>query len=518
MQRGAEDWALLDALLEHARHSLSADHITFCSWDEAAGTLTVEHTAGSLTHPEVLATGEAISISDYGLDLAPYAPGRDDPVVYRDHPDEIPGVREFLRRIGAHAELTIPVFDRPGGKWVLEAFFCDRNLEIGNAELRAAAKLAPLAAAAVSRDAILAELREAEARLRSVVEQIPAITFVDEADGTPVYTSPQIESLLGYPVEQWQAPGFWISRVHAADRDRVREAYADLPNSGRLDIVYRALTADHRVMWFNERARLVTDATGRPAAIHGVMIDITARRQAEEALRESEARRGRVLAEMLRAEEAERARIATELHDDTIQVMTAALIALDRVPPAIESGASERAAESMRAVRRTLATAVERTRRMTFELRPPLLEASGLEPAVRELAVEAGREGGFAVELNLAVGRYPFAIEDLVYRTVQEALANVRKHARASRVEIALRDRNSDLAGVVRDDGRGFEVTLALDRSRMRMHVGLDAMRERVHLAGGRLDIRSVRDEGTSVEFAIPLPAGAAGSTARPGQ
>jgi len=506
MPRGGEDLALLDALLEHARQSLGADHVTFCSWDEAAGTLTIDRAAGGIDHPEVQATGEAIPLADYGLDLAPYTPGHNEPVIYRDAPDEIPGVREFLRRIGAASELTIPVFDRPGGKWVLEAFFRDPALRLGGRELASASRLAPLAAAAVSRDAILDDLRETEARLRSVVEQIPAITYVDAVDRTPVYTSPQIRSLLGYTVEEWHRPGFWISRVHDEDRDRVQAGYDRVTHTGRIDIEYRMLTADGRVMWFNERAHLVTDDTGRPAAIHGVIIDITARRLAEEALRESETRRGRVLAEMLRAEEAERARIATELHDDTIQVMTAALFTLDRVPRAIRAGDAQRALETLGTLRRTLVTAVERTRRMTFELRPPLLEAHGLRIAVRDLADEAAREGGFEVDLHATVDRYPFAIEDLVYRTVQEALSNVRKHAQASKVAIALHERNGSLTGWVRDDGRGFDIERALDRRRMRMHVGLDAMRERVHLAGGRLDIRSEKAAGTSVEFAVPLP------------
>ena len=507
MPRGAEDLALLDAVLEHARHSLGADHVTFCSWDEAGGTLTIEHANGAIDHPEVQASDDAIAIGDYGLDLAPYTPGRYEPVIYRDAPDEIPGVRDFLRRIGAHSELTIPVFDRPGGKWVLEAFFCDPSVRLGDRQLATASRLAPLAAAAVTRDAILVDLRETEARLRSVVEQIPAITYVDDVDRTPVYTSPQIRSLLGYTVEEWQGHGFWISRVHADDRERVRKTYDEVTHTGRIDIEYRMHAADGRVMWFNERAHLVTDDAGRPAAIHGVIIDITARRLAEEALRESETRRGRVLAEMLRAEEAERARIATELHDDTIQVMTAALFTLDRVPPTLAAGDSERALETLGTLRRTLVTAVERTRRMTFELRPPLLEAHGLRIAVRDLADEAAREGGFDVDLHATVDRYPFAIEDLVYRTVQEALSNVRKHAQASKVAIALHERNGSLSGWVRDDGRGFDIERALDRRRMRMHVGLDAMRERVHLAGGRLDIHSEKAAGTSVEFAVPLPA-----------
>ena len=95
MPRGAEDLALLDALLEHARQSLGADHVTFCSWDEAAGTLTIERVNGDIDHPEVQASDETISISDYGLDVSPYTPGNDEPVIYRDAPDEIRTPRSF---------------------------------------------------------------------------------------------------------------------------------------------------------------------------------------------------------------------------------------------------------------------------------------------------------------------------------------------------------------------------------------------------------------------------------------
>src|SRR5204862_6813669 len=127
-----------------------------------------------------------------------------------------------LRRIAARSELTIPLVVRPGGEWVLEAFVRDQSSMPGEHELATASRLAPLAAAAISRDAILVDLRETEARVRSVVEQIPAITYVEDIGRRPVYTSPQIKSLLGYTVEGWQAAGFWISRVHVDDPQQRR--------------------------------------------------------------------------------------------------------------------------------------------------------------------------------------------------------------------------------------------------------------------------------------------------------
>jgi two-component system, NarL family, sensor histidine kinase UhpB len=502
-----EDRGLLDALLQHALASLRADHITFCSWEAATKALTVTAAVGRLGHEEVLVTGEALPADELDYDPYVYVEGNSVPVVYRlGDPGTHSGVQEFLRRVGAATEITIPVFDRPGGQWVLEAYFCDPERPVGADDMHQATTLASLAAVAINRDALVRELRDAETRFRTLAEQIPAIIYANLPDGTPVYTSPKLEELLGIPRSRWMATAdSWMDALHPDDQDRVREVVARQKVLGRFDLEYRILAADGRTVWFNDRAATVTDAAGAPAIVQGVMLDITARRTAEGALRDSDARRQQVLEEMLRTEEAVRARIATELHDDTIQVMTAALILLDRVELAAAKEDPQRLAETVHGARDALASAVERTRRMTFELRPPLLEQHGLAAAIRDLADEAATEGGFSVAVDLEVERYPFAIEDLAYRTVQEALANVRRHASANAVSVSLRAVTGELRGKVTDDGRGFDVERALDRSAMRMHLGLDAMRERVQLAGGDLSIDSRPGRGARVEFRIPL-------------
>ena len=153
----------------------------------------------------------------------------------------------------------------------------------------------------------------------------------------------------------------------------------------------------------------------------------------------------------------------------------------------------------------TLRRAVERTRRLTFELRPPLLEAQGLAPALRDLAAEVGREGDFEVEATAPLDRYSFTVEDLAFRTIKELLSNARKHSGASRVEISVRVVDGRVEGTVTDDGKGFDVPRALDRRGMRLHLGLDSMRERLRLAGGDVEIVSAPGEGARVGFWIPL-------------
>ena len=101
--------------------------------------------------------------------------------------------------------------------------------------------------------------------------------------------------------------------------------------------------------------------------------------------------------------------------------------------------------------------------------------------------------------------RYPYVVEEIAYRTVREAIVNVRKHAHATALEVVLQLRDGHLHGQVIDDGRGFEVAAALERSRRQRRMGLDTMRERLRLAGGTVEVTSSPGAGTVVSFALPV-------------
>ena len=85
-------------------------------------------------------------------------------------------------------------------------------------------------------------------------------------------------------------------------------------------------------------------------------------------------------------------------------------------------------------------------------------------------------------------------------------VANARKHARAARLEVSLKASDGRLEGMVGDDGRGFDTTRARDRSLMRLHLGLQAVAERLRLAGGDFSIESRPGGGTTARFGLPLP------------
>ena len=134
-----------------------------------------------------------------------------------------------------------------------------------------------------------AALREAEARYRTLVEQIPAAVYADVADalGTPQYISPRIELLLGYTPEEWVSDStLWMRRLHPDDRERVLAAITVASETeGAFNLEYRFLARDGRVVWVHDEAGLVRDDEGAASFWHGFMIDITARKQQEEELR-----------------------------------------------------------------------------------------------------------------------------------------------------------------------------------------------------------------------------------------
>jgi diguanylate cyclase (GGDEF)-like protein/PAS domain S-box-containing protein len=135
-------------------------------------------------------------------------------------------------------------------------------------------------------------LREAEERYRTLVERIPAVTFVDRVEGSeePLYVSPQIEGMLGYTPEEWMAGRLWRERLHPEDRERVLASDERFEATGRrVDEQYRLLAKDGSVVWIREETVLVRGEGGKPLYVQGILSDISERKEAEERVRTSEA-------------------------------------------------------------------------------------------------------------------------------------------------------------------------------------------------------------------------------------
>jgi diguanylate cyclase (GGDEF)-like protein/PAS domain S-box-containing protein len=132
------------------------------------------------------------------------------------------------------------------------------------------------------------QLHEAEAKYRTLVEQIPAIVYTAEfgEQGAWSFVSPQIENILGFPPDEWIAdPGLWYRQLHPDDRDRAMQQEAESRRTGApLASEYRMCARDGRIVWFRDDASMVTDVKGEPLFMQGVMYDISDRKRAEEEL------------------------------------------------------------------------------------------------------------------------------------------------------------------------------------------------------------------------------------------
>ncbi len=254
---------------------------------------------------------------------------------------------------------------------------------------------------------------------------------------------------------------------------------------------------------------MVGGREGHPALLRGVLSDVTAEKEAEASRRRSEARVRMLLERLVRAQEEERARIAQDIHDDSVQIMTAAAL---RIASLRRQLAATPHAETLARLEGTVNEAIGRLRRLLFELRPRALDHEGLAAALRLYLDRLEQETGlrWAVQDRLVVEPDP-QTRMALFRIAQEALTNVRKHAQAHRVEVTVEERDDGYLLRVRDDGRGFRLT---DQGMGSPdHLGLASMRERAEMAGGWFRVDPRPGLGTTVEAWVPA-AGRAGAPA----
>jgi signal transduction histidine kinase len=222
------------------------------------------------------------------------------------------------------------------------------------------------------------------------------------------------------------------------------------------------------------------------------------------ALAEREHELAELVRRLLVAQEEERRRIAREVHDGLAQLATAAQQHLEAFSARVRPRSSEARAELAQA--RDLAQQTVREARWVIAgLRPTALDDFGLAAAIR-LEIEALRMGGWQVTYaeDLGPQRLPTETETALFRVAQEALRNVRKHAGASRVHVALHGRPQAVRLEVRDWGRGFARGRS-EHERRGAHVGIPAMHERVALLGGHCAVDSRPGAGTHVRVEVPV-------------
>jgi PAS domain S-box-containing protein len=364
--------------------------------------------------------------------------------------------------------------------------------------------------AAIAREEAEQAHRETAFMYQRLVESVPSVvTYMDRVQvdnpGTsiPLYISPQIGGLLGYPRDAWLTDDeLWLQVLHPDDAERMTEADANARRHREpLSAEYRMIARDGRIVWVSEKSAVVRDEQSRTLYWQGVMVDITERKRIEEELVTA---RRKLLDHTVRAGEEERRRLAAELHDGPVQRLARLGYVLERVSLQLEREDLRTSGRLVDSAKEALRAEIQRLRTMMTELRPPVLDQVGLTSALRDHAGEVERTSSLRCSVDGFADRLDPSLETVLYRVAQEALANVVKHADARTARTSLSIEDDQVVLEVTDDGVGFDpdATPALATAE---HVGLNIMRERVEMAGGRWSIDSRIGSGTTVRASIPL-------------
>jgi PAS domain S-box-containing protein len=233
--------------------------------------------------------------------------------------------------------------------------------------------------------------------------------------------------------------------------------------------------------------------------LNGIVVEVTERKRAEDAVRQLSGR-------LLQLQDEERRRIGSELHDATAQELATAAMDLGRVQQRI-AGHDATVDALLSDCQALLAECSRKVRTLSYQLHPPLLDEVGLAGAVQDYARGFMQRSGLQVTLDLcpALGRLTPHIERALFRVVQECLGNVHRHSGSPTAQVRIRRAGSGVVLEITDQGRGFapEVRISDDGAVSKVGVGITGMRERLRQLGGQLEIESSQ-QGTTVRATVP--------------
>jgi signal transduction histidine kinase len=214
------------------------------------------------------------------------------------------------------------------------------------------------------------------------------------------------------------------------------------------------------------------------------------------------------LNQVVDAQEVERKRIARELHDATGQSLTAIALGLRGVETHIEHCDSLQPAllETVREIKSYSTSALGELHQIIADLRPSILDDMGLAAALKWYVQSYQQRRSLPTELIVegTSFRLPAEYETVLFRITQEALTNIAKHARATRVVVTLGFSPAEVSLQIKDNGRGFDPGLVLQRTGRSSGWGLLGMRERASLIGGQVAIESSPGQGTRIRVTVP--------------
>ena len=418
------------------------------------------------------------------------------------HPDDVAAMAEILQRSlkeGGSAESEFRIVTKSGAiRHVKSWSRFERSSPDGPVE-----RIVGAVSDITMQKTLEEELRKSEIRFAALYERLPVGVFRREWKGKGLEANSAMVVMAGYPdratflsaapTNLWMDSSerlAWLKELEEKGLVRNKEFYFK--------------RYDGTPFWARMTAHCVRDENG-PRFIEGVVMDITEEKQLDEELRatlgdlrRADGERRQLLTHLVKAKEEERHRVASDIHDDSVQVMTAVAIELERL--ARRADGDERTA--LQRLEERVRDALGRLRTMVFELRPPALDQEGLASALRLYLEEFTLDTGIAHELQNRLDDELDSSKRLVlYRIAQEALTNVRKHSGARQVVVELGRQIGGVRLSITDDGGGFDLA---STAASPGHIGLSEMRERAEMSGGNLWVKSSPGNGTQVWVLVP--------------
>jgi len=345
-------------------------------------------------------------------------------------------------------------------------------------------------------------LRESETKYRIISDNAYDWEWWISPDGRFIHMSPSCTRITGHDPAEFSGELDLVEKiVHPDDRPvfAAHRAEVDRTLEGG-SVEFRIVRPDGTHRWVSHACQPVFDETGRFLGHRGSNRDVTERKEAEEALRRSEETLRELSTQLLRAQEEGRKRVARELHDGVNQTLTAIKFALEsrlsHMPTADAAPGT-----SFEKIVSLVQHAIDETRRIQMDLRPPLLDDLGILATLSWFTREFENVySHIRVERDIETSEedVPHLLKIVIFRIVQEALNNVAKHSRATLATVRLRSVGGGIELAIEDDGRGFDLDTP---SR---GFGLMNMRERAELSGGTFEIQSSSGRGTSIRAYWP--------------
>jgi PAS domain S-box-containing protein len=336
--------------------------------------------------------------------------------------------------------------------------------------------------------------------LNDLLELLHDAIIVTDANRVILYWNRGAERMYGWTAAEAQG-----HVLHEFFHTEFPESFEDLRKTlfetGAWEGELAHRTKDNKRLLVESRQALQRDEHGQPSRILEVNRDITARREAEESLRNLSAR-------LLQLQDEERRRIARELHDTTGQSLAALAIHLSTVNERI-AGKDPVASDVLHEALELLQEASDQTRTLSYLLYPPTLDFSGLKSALEWFADGFTQRSKIKVDLDLALGeeRVPQSLETALFRIVQESLTNMYRHSGGTLARVRGRRQGNTVSLEISDNGKGIppEVQVLLRGPGGHVGVGIRGMRERARQLGGKLRIKS-NEAGTTVIVVLPIP------------